>query len=344
MKSIQDRFKLKGDIYGPSTSYLGAQFSKMTNTNGTRCWTQSSDKYIEESVKTVQEFLKSKNRALSTRLRTPMHSDYKSELDTSPELASEGHSYYQELIGILRWAVELGRMDILLEVSLMSTYLAAPREGHLEQVFHIFGYLKKVPRKRIAFDPDYPEIDESRFKAYDWNDIYRDAEEAIPPNAPEPLGKPVSIHCFVDANLAGNVVTRRSQTGIFIFINRAPVVWHSKKQNTVESRTFGSENVALKSSIELTKSLKYKLRMFGVPLLGPADIFCDNESVVINCSTPESTIKKKYHSIAYHHNRETVAIGTVRIVKEDSDTNLADLFTKLLSEEWRNFLIDRFMY
>jgi hypothetical protein len=145
-------------------------------------------------------------------------------------------------------------MDILLEVSLMSTYLAAPREGHLEQVFHIFGYLKKVPKKRIAFDPNYPEINESRFKVYDWNDVYRDAEEAIPPNAPDPLGKPVSIHCFVDANLAGNVVTRRSQTGILIFINRAPVVGYSKKQNTVESSTFGSEIVALKNAIELTKS------------------------------------------------------------------------------------------
>jgi hypothetical protein len=125
------------------------------------------------------------HRALPTRLRTPMRSDYKPELDTSPELAAEGHSYYQELIGILRWAVELGRMDILLEVSLMSTYFAAPREGHWEQVFHIFGYLKKVPKKRIAFDPDYPEINESRFKVYDWNDFYRDAEEAIPSNAPE---------------------------------------------------------------------------------------------------------------------------------------------------------------
>jgi hypothetical protein len=154
-----------------------------------------------------------------------------------------------------------------------------------------------VPKKRIAFDPDYPEIDESMFREHDWSDFYRDAEEVVPPNAPEPLGKPVSIHCFVDANLAGNFVTRRSQTGMLIFVNRAPVVWYSKKQNTVESSTFGSEIVALKNAIDLLKSLKYKLRMLGVPLLGPADIFCDNEAVVINCSTPESTIKKKHHSI-----------------------------------------------
>jgi hypothetical protein len=98
----------------------------------------------------------------------------------------------------------------------MSSYLAAPREGHLEQVFHIFGYLKKITKKRSAFDPDYPVIEESRFNRYDWADFYRDCKELTPPNAPEPLGKTVSIHYFVDANLAGNVVKRRSQTGIDI--------------------------------------------------------------------------------------------------------------------------------
>jgi hypothetical protein len=145
MKSIQGKFKLKGDKYTPSTDYLGAQLSRMTNANGTQCWTQSSDKCVEESVKTVEEFLRSKGKILP---RTPMRSDYKPELDTSPELAAEGHSNYQELIGILRWAAELGRLDILLEVKLMSIYLATPRE----QVFHIFGDLKKVPKCRIASD------------------------------------------------------------------------------------------------------------------------------------------------------------------------------------------------
>jgi hypothetical protein len=99
----------------------------------------------------------------------------------------------------LRWAVELGRLDILLEVSLMSTYLAELREGHLEQkVFHIFGYLiKKIPKQKIAFDPDYPIIDKSRFAHYDWTDFYRDAEEPIPPNAPKPFGEEVGFHSLL---------------------------------------------------------------------------------------------------------------------------------------------------
>ena len=111
----------------------------------------------------------------------------------------------------------------------MSTHLALPREGHLQQAIHIFGYLKAHPKRKIAFDPDHPQVDERRFKKYDWYDFYCDAKEAIPDNMPEPRGNVVKTHCFVDANLAGNVVTRRSQTGILIFVNRAPVVWHRKR-------------------------------------------------------------------------------------------------------------------
>ncbi len=72
----------------------------------------------------------------------------------------------------------------------------------------------------------------------------------------------------MDANLAGNVVNRRSQTGILVFVNKAPILWHSKRENTVEASTFGSEIIALKNAIELIEALRYKLRMFGVEIEG----------------------------------------------------------------------------
>ena len=49
---------------------------------------------------------------------------------------------------------------------------------------------------------------------------------------------------------------------------------------------------------------------------------CDNESVYKNSSTPESQIRKKYHSISYHMIREAVASGACRMAKKDTDTNL----------------------
>ena len=83
-----------------------------------------------------------------------------------------------------------------------------------------------------------------------------------------PRGNGVTTHCFKDADLAGNTVIRRSQTVILIFINRAPIIWHIKRQNTVEASTYGSDIVAMKNAVELIEALQYKVRMFEFLLTG----------------------------------------------------------------------------
>ena len=94
----------------------------------------------------------------------------------------------------------------------------------------------------------------------------------------------------------------------------------------------------------MVKALRYKLRMFGVPIEGPTDMFCDNEAVYKNASTPESVLRKKHHSISYHMCREAVAAGVCRIAKEDTETNLSDLFTKVLPRPRRETLLNMFTY
>mmetsp|Transcript_22865 Transcript_22865/g.32238 ORF Transcript_22865/g.32238 Transcript_22865/m.32238 type:complete len:180 (-) Transcript_22865:228-767(-) len=161
-------------------------------------------------------------------------------------------------------------------------------------------------------------------------EIYPDAIDIKPHNMPQPLGESVDVNVFVDADHAGNRVTRRSHTGIIIYCNMAPIIWYSKKQNTVETSTYGSEFLALKIATELTEGLIYKLRMFGVPLSGPARMFCDNESVVYSSSFAEATLRKKHSSVAFHKVRESVAAGKFLIYYEKSESNLADLLTKVL--------------
>ena len=148
----------------------------------------------------------------------------------------------------------------------------------------------------------------------------------------------------VDSKHIGNLATRQSQTGILIFLNKAPIVWFSKRQNTVKTSTFGSEFVAMRVETEMIEGLRYKLRMFGIPIDGPTDVLCDNQSVVTNSSVPESTLSKKHNSICYHRVREACAAETIRIAKEDTSTNLADLFTKPLPTPQRKFLLSRIMY
>jgi hypothetical protein len=351
--AIMDRlsalYRLKEDPttgkgYGKPKMYLGAEIGTYRITGADKdYWFMSSDKYVGSAVKTVETELEKTNRKLSTKVETPMANGYRPELDVSQELDDRQTNYYQNLIGVLRWAVELGRIDIHVEIAMLSSYLAAPRSGHMEQVLHVFAYLKKYGRSKMVFDDSVIDW-KDKFKKVDWTDFYPDAHEPLPPNAPEPRGLEVQLNTFVDADHAGNRVTRRSHTGVLIFLNKAPILWFSKKQNTVESSTFGSEFVAMRQAVDLIQGLRYKLRMMGIPIDGPANVFCDNQAVVQNTTMPESTLKKKHVAICYHRVREACAGEWIRITKEHTDHNLSDLLTKPLSGPKLRWLIQRILY
>jgi hypothetical protein len=344
LEQIQEEFKFKNDEIALPDMYLGSKL-EFQFFNGVKCWTMSSDKYINAAIENVETKLKLQDRSLPKKAETPMLSNYRPEEDMTAELQGTDHTYFQELIGILRWAIELGRIDIMIEVSMLSVHLAMPRAGHLEAAIHIFAYLKTMPKKTLAFDPRHPVYDENVFPPRaDWHDFYRESEEQIPDDAPAARGRMVSMHCFVDADHASNKVTRKSQTGILIFINRAPISWFSKRQNTVESSTFGSEFIAMKTAVEMLQALRLKLRWFGVPLDGPVNVFGDNESVVNSAQKPEVTLSKKHNGIAYHKVREAVAAGMIRVAWISTTLNLADILTKPLPRATRNKLLDMFIY
>ena len=115
----------------------------------------------------------------------------------------------------------------------------------------------------------------------------------------------MQINLFCDAAHATCLITRRSTTGIIIFLSGMPILWYSKRQNTLESSTFGSKFVALRIAVEMNDALRIKLRMLGIPLEGPTNGFCDSESVVKNATIPKSRLSKKHNAIAYHKVRES---------------------------------------
>lgn len=241
----------------------------------------------------------------------------------------------------------------------MSQYQAIPRLGHLQHLLRIFSYWKHSSRISLYFDPRLPNTDYMQFNTSkkDFQAHYRDAKETLPHNMPPPRGNSVTITAYVDASHAANKVTRRSHTGYLIFLNRAPILWFSKRQNTVESSTFSSEFIALKLCIEAVIHMRFKLRMFGIPLAGPpivddagdplvdpAYIFCDNESVVKNSTRVESTLNKKHASLAYHYVRWHVAAGIVSLAWISGKDNPADPFTKILPKATRDHLYRNWIY
>jgi hypothetical protein len=315
--------------------------------NGVEAWLQSPSKYVQEAVRKADEYYtKEYNMPIKKKVTSPFSPNYRPELDMSDELDEDKATRFQSEIGILRWIVEIGRVDIITEVSLLASHLALPREGHLMQVWHIYCFLRTRHNGCLIFDPTYPEVDLTKFNhGESWKDFYGDVKEPIPPNAPKSRGRDVILRLFVDSDHAGEELTRRSRTGFILYLNMAPILWYSKKQGTVETSVFGAEFVAMKQALEATRGIRYKLRMMGIPIDGPTYVYGDNMSVIHNTQRPESTLKKKSNSICYHFARESVAMGESLTGHVRSEDNPADICTKVIAGGIkRDRLTDMIMY
>ena len=339
INALRGMYELKEGSVGPPTRYLGANVERVQLSDGRETWAMSSKDYITSAISNVESLRKMDGEPplkVYGDCKRPYPKDYRPEIDASDELDDQGIHWFQELIGILRWAVELGRVDIMTEVSCLSQHLCAPRVGHLDAAYMIFRYLQRNLSKntgRIAFDPMIPPCVDGAIGPDDvamehWREFYPNASDPLPPNMPEPLGNPVVVAAYVDANHAGNLANRRSHTGVLLYVNNSLIVWYSKRQNTVESSSFGSEFVALRIATELNEALRYKLRMFGVPVEGPTTVYCDNKSVVTNATIPTSVLSKRHNAICYHKVREAQAAGIIHVLWIKGTNNLADLLTK----------------
>ena len=205
---------------------------KVTLDNGLKAQAFVSYRYAQAEVNNVEEYLKKQgNKPLPTKGHmNPLNSNYLTEIDISQELQPQYTSYCQSLIGILMWIVELGRVDICVELSMMSSHVALPRQGHLNQVFCIFGYLKKHHNAEMVLDPTDTDINMSQFENQDWSQtIYGEWTDAIPPNVRLAYGRGMCMTVWVYSDHAGESLTRRSRTGYPIFRNVSPIYWFSKK-------------------------------------------------------------------------------------------------------------------
>ena len=208
-----------------------------------------------------------------------------------------------------------------------------PREGHMKVAKRILAYLKCFPKGRLIFDTSYPDHSGYKYETQDWSVLYPDAEEELPYDMLEPKGKSVRMTVYVDADHAHDLVTRRSVTGVLVFLNNTPFRWVSKRQKTVETSTYGSELVAARVATELIMEIRYQLRMLGVPINEPALMLGDNMSVVMNTTLPSSVLKKKHNAIAYHRVREAIAAKVINFAHIRSEDNIADILTKPLPNQ-----------
>ena len=227
--------------------------------------------------------------------------------------------------------MEFGLIDTFTDFAVTSQYSVSTQLRHFEGLYHMFEYLRNHDMSRVVFDTFQQKVEESTFvlgMVYRKN-FHGDIKEYLLLGMPKPLGESAHTTCFVDADHSVRIVTWIFHTYVLRYVMNAPIIWFSKNQSNVDSRTFGSELVAMRITRDIIVALHYKLRIFGVTLDGSSAVMCDNQGEVNNTSLPKSTLVTKQNAVNYHVVHEATAAGILIVGKEDTDTNLADLLKKI---------------
>ena len=179
----------------------------------------------------------------------------------------------------------------------MSRFRQQPRIGHHERLKKIIGYLANFCHGSLGSDFMNQTIPH---REYDWQrTVYAGAKEEISHDIPEQKGKHVTTTTYVDANLHHDHVTGRAVTACWHLVNATPSHWHTKRQATVETASFGSEFVAARIDTDQIIDLRYTLMYLGVPIRSKSYMFGDNKSVVDSASIPINSSLISYSQRRY---------------------------------------------
>lgn len=315
---------LKG--VGEPEYYLGGDVRRIKNADGSKTTILSAKTYIKNVCDKIENLLEVRLRSYDA----PLEAGYHPELDDTEFLYGSDISKYRMLVGCANWAVTLGRYDIMFATVTMARYNHLPRRGHFMTMLRVFGYLKNHIKGSIRVNLEVPETHNLPQIKHNWSEIYPGAKEELPPNRPIPKGFGFHMTTYFDADHAHDLETRRSVTGVLVFLNKTTIRWYSKRQNTVETSSYGSELVAARIATDIVIELRLKLMYMGVPIMGVTMLFGDNKSVVVSSTLPSSSLKKKHNAIAYHRVREAIAAGIINLIHIPGTENIADILTKAL--------------
>jgi hypothetical protein len=299
--------------------HLGGDFYR--DSDGTLAW--GAHLYISKLLNNYETMFGSTAKEFAT----PMIEKDHPEIDTSDLLDAIGIKHYQSSFRALRWLVTPGCFDIH----------CAPRQGHLDRLKRMYGYLRRNPSGAIRFRVKIP-IHEGMATPvqYDWSSsVYGHVTEELPPDQPIPRGKLMRTTTYQDANLYHDLVTGRAMSGIIHFFNQTPIISFCKKQKTVETVTNGSEFMVALQAAQQIIDLRCTLHMMVIPLYGPSWMFVHNASVITSSTIPQSTLNKRHNALSYHCVRECIASKILYLLHCSGKINLTDMLTKPLG--WVRF-------
>ena len=258
-----------------------------------------------DQTKYIESLSKKFNLENSRLYNTPMEVNLKIEKSDNCEMNFK----YRNLIGALLYISSATRPDISYSVNYLSRFQNCYNKKHYKYALRILKYLLLTKNLKL---------------------IYKKRENAK------------LIDFFVDADWAGDNNDRKSTTGFVIRFLGNVVYWKSRKQKSVTKASTFAEYVALSESVSELDFIKELLNTFEIKLTKPIDIYEDNSGAIEIAKYGNFTKNSKYIEVHYHFVHEHVSDNIIKVVKINSENNIADIFTKALCrekfEKFRNFL------
>ncbi|XP_022032722.1 uncharacterized mitochondrial protein AtMg00810-like [Helianthus annuus] len=227
-------------------------------------------------------------------INTPIEQSYlvSSKLDKDQKLLTN-ISGFQKLIGKLIY-LSLTRPDISYTVQFLSQFMHKPNEVHLQMAFRLLRYLKQSPGKGLSFKKS----------------------------------DNLNLLGYADSDWGKCLSTRKSVTGFCIFLGNCLVSWKSKKQGTVSRSSAEAEYRAMCAATCELIWLRNLLFELNVKCNLPMFLNCDSQAAISIAANPVFHERTKHFELDLHFLREKVANGVISTVKVDSESQLADFFTK----------------
>ena len=221
--------------------------------------------------------------------------DLKIHLSKETGILLEDGRIYREMVGRLLY-LTITRPDITFAVNRLSQFLSCPTDVHLQAVYNILKYLKANPGQGLFYSVDTD----------------------------------IRINGFSDADWGTYTDSRRSVTGICVFLGKSLISWKSKKQNVASSSSTGAEYRAMAMASDEMVWLNQLLVDLHVPVTAQAKLFCDNKSAMHIATNPVFHERTKYIEIDCHKTRDRLKSGFHKVLHVSTANQLTDILTKPL--------------
>ena len=222
---------------------------------------------------------------------------------------------YRSIVGKLNYLAQTTRPDIAYATHQIAKYSADPRKSHGDAILYLVRYLKKTRDLGLKFKPDPTK----------------------------------GFECYCDADFSGNwnhdfaatdPSTAKSRSGWAIFYANCPIIWASKLQSQVALSTTEAEYIAMSMALRdvipiMSLVQEMRERDFKVICTEPyvyCKVFEDNSGALELARLPKLRPRTKHINVCYHHFREHVRKGLIKIFPVSTEDQVADIFTKALSQ------------